>query len=130
MVRMSSIAPFVSIRKFDTDKFKPLGNFIKRNTADTEDKNVELLAWLIGYEPRPYEYGKSYKTGGAEKQSEEVIEDIPNDKNGRENINWQKYAAVALVLLLSGGGYMLFNGDKQQENHNAVHVAENGQRMY
>jgi hypothetical protein len=24
----------------------------------------------------------------------------------------------------------LFNGDKQQENHNAVHVAENGQCMY
>lgn len=44
------------IRKFDADKFRPLVNFLKGKTDGTEDKNIELLAWLIGYEPRPYQF--------------------------------------------------------------------------
>lgn len=44
------------IRKFDADKFRPLVNFLKGKTDTTEDKNIELLAWLIDYEPRPYQF--------------------------------------------------------------------------
>lgn len=42
------------IRGFETDKFKPLDNYLKGNTERTEDKNIELLAWLIDFEHRPY----------------------------------------------------------------------------
>lgn len=43
-----------AIKNFDTSKFKPLCNFLKRNTNQTADKNIELLAWLIDFEKRPY----------------------------------------------------------------------------
>jgi hypothetical protein len=50
-----------TIRFFEADKFKPLDNFLKGITNDTDNKNIELLAWLIGFEPRPYRFtiGKS-----------------------------------------------------------------------
>jgi len=43
-----------AIKQRDTDTFKPLCNFLKGGTTNTEEKNVELLAWLIDFEPRPY----------------------------------------------------------------------------
>jgi hypothetical protein len=42
------------IRKFDIDKFRPLNNFLHNNAIGTDEKNIELLAWLIGFQPRPY----------------------------------------------------------------------------
>lgn len=42
------------MKKIDIDRFKPLTNFLKGKTRDTEDKNIELLAWLIDIQPRPY----------------------------------------------------------------------------
>ncbi|TCV12601.1 hypothetical protein EDC17_102355 [Sphingobacterium alimentarium] len=42
-----------ALRIFDRDKFKPLSNFILKGTK-TNEKNVELLAWLIDFKPRPY----------------------------------------------------------------------------
>ncbi|MBO9684850.1 MAG: hypothetical protein J7502_19630, partial [Flavisolibacter sp.] len=41
------------IRHFDLDKFKPLSNYLKKG-LNTRDKNVELLAWLIEFEYRPF----------------------------------------------------------------------------
>ncbi len=45
------------IRDFETDKFKPLDNYLKGNTEKTDDKNLELLAWLIDFKYRPHIYG-------------------------------------------------------------------------
>lgn len=45
------------IRKSKGEIFKTLDNYLKGVTADTNDKNIELLAWLINYEPRPYQFG-------------------------------------------------------------------------
>ncbi|KFF22598.1 hypothetical protein [Chryseobacterium sp. JM1] len=49
-----------SIRNIDTDKFKPLCNFLKGRTSDTDAKNIELLSWLIDFEPRPYDHRNRY----------------------------------------------------------------------
>ncbi|WP_018627730.1 hypothetical protein [Niabella aurantiaca] len=49
-----------AIKRCETDRFKPLVKFLRKKTRDTDDKNIELLAWLIGFEPRPYELGKNY----------------------------------------------------------------------
>lgn len=43
-----------SIRVFDRDKFKPLRNFLQKDVTHTHDKNIELLAWMIDFSPRPY----------------------------------------------------------------------------
>ena len=45
------------IRGFETDKFKPLDNYLKGHTERTDDKNLELLAWLIDFRHRPHIYG-------------------------------------------------------------------------
>lgn len=41
------------IKRFDIDKFRPLRNFLKLG-INTQEKNVELLAWLIDFKLRPY----------------------------------------------------------------------------
>ena len=46
-----------AIRNTDVNIFKPLSNFLKGQTTNTEDKNIELLAWLIDFSPRPYKLG-------------------------------------------------------------------------
>jgi hypothetical protein len=45
-----------AIHKFPTEKFKTLSNYLKGETVSTNIKNTELLAWLIDFEPRPYDY--------------------------------------------------------------------------
>jgi hypothetical protein len=55
-----------AIERCDIDKFRPLVNFLKESTGTTDDKNIELLAWLIDFTPRPYEYGKKYPSSDPE----------------------------------------------------------------
>ncbi|MES2446834.1 MAG: hypothetical protein V4546_06610 [Bacteroidota bacterium] len=50
-----------SIRSVDIDKFKPLINFLQEKTNDTDDRNIELLAWLIDFELRPFSAWKNIK---------------------------------------------------------------------
>lgn len=45
------------IAQFDTERFKPLCNFLNGKTSDPKDINIELLAWLIDFQPRPYYSG-------------------------------------------------------------------------
>ena len=49
-----------TINRIDNDDFKPLVNFLKGQTKKTDDKNIELLAWLIDFQPRPWQYGVDY----------------------------------------------------------------------
>jgi hypothetical protein len=53
-----------AIQRFDTDKFKPLDRFLKGLIADTHPKNIELLAWLIDFGPRPYRWDFDYSAFG------------------------------------------------------------------
>jgi hypothetical protein len=79
------------IREFGTDKFRPLDNYLKGNTEKTDNTNLELLAWLINFQHRPYSFDKNFQltdeellllTNNDEKQSESVA-----DKNGLEENN-------------------------------------------
>ncbi|HVU57190.1 MAG TPA: hypothetical protein VHD83_19145 [Puia sp.] len=55
-----------AIHRCETDKFKPLVNFLRGNTGKTEEKNIELLAWLIDFRPRPCEAAKKYFANGVD----------------------------------------------------------------
>jgi len=44
-----------AIGNCDLDRFKPLGSFIKGKTTNPFDEIVEMVAWLIDFEPRPYD---------------------------------------------------------------------------
>lgn len=58
------------ITNCDIDRFKPLSNFLKKQTATTDDKNIMLLAWLIGLEPFASE--KSYEGSQPEEKMTET----------------------------------------------------------
>ncbi|PWV54454.1 hypothetical protein [Chitinophaga sp. S165] len=51
---------YAIIQRCETDKFRPLVNYLKGKSEKTEVKNIELLAWLIGFSGRPWEMGKEY----------------------------------------------------------------------
>lgn len=51
----------IPFRKWDIDKFRPLCTFLKKR-INTRDKNIELLAWLIDFQPRPFSnYWRTFK---------------------------------------------------------------------
>lgn len=50
----------VIIQRCDTDKFRPLVNYLKGKSENTDVKNIELLAWLIDFPGRPWELGKNF----------------------------------------------------------------------
>ncbi|HEX2628569.1 MAG TPA: hypothetical protein VHM26_06155 [Chitinophagaceae bacterium] len=45
------------IEDFDLDKLRPLENLMRKKIKNPAMPNVELLAWLIDFKPRPYFYG-------------------------------------------------------------------------
>ncbi len=47
-----------AIERLEAAKFKPLANFLNKSTSSTERKNIELLAWLIDFQPRPFIYNE------------------------------------------------------------------------
>ncbi|SDC79896.1 hypothetical protein [Niabella drilacis] len=46
------------IENFDINKYKQLIKVLNNSMIDTKQKNIELLAWLIGFEPRPFDQWK------------------------------------------------------------------------
>lgn len=51
-----------NIKNFDIDKLKPLVNYLKNPKIKTDEKNIELLAWLLGFQNRPFKHGRNYDT--------------------------------------------------------------------
>jgi len=49
-----------TIKRFDIDKFRPLDNFLKKQIVRPDEKNIELLAWLIDFQPRPWQWDFDY----------------------------------------------------------------------
>jgi hypothetical protein len=49
------------IKDCDVDKFRPLVNFLKGNTENTDHRNIYLLAWLTDFPDRPFVDGKKYE---------------------------------------------------------------------
>ena len=88
-----------SIERFDADKLRPLVKFLKGLIEDTDPRNVELLAWLIDFEPRPYKFGVDYvmnikldeKPGIPDKHEEKeesfelTLPELINEKELEEN---------------------------------------------
>jgi len=89
--------PFLQlIRDFEADRFRPLDNYLKGNTEKTDDKNLELLAWLIDFQHRPYVFDKNVflneeelslidqATNGGERKSTDPDEDEDFQKKSEE----------------------------------------------
>jgi len=145
-----------AITRIETDKFKPLANFLKGKTSDTEEKNIELLAWLIDFEQRPYEFGKVYviKTNDGtvvQEETKEEMEDQVNEEDlsmttqvhqpvtellpmtttlvvSRRKLDYKKAGvlAIILILLLGVGSYFVL---RPKENA-SIYLTGAGKCMY
>lgn len=62
-----------AIKKWDRDRFRTLNLVLNRGEIKTAQQNIELLAWLTGFETRPYALW--LKRGSAGKKTEEIIEE-------------------------------------------------------
>ncbi len=117
-----------SIERFDPDRLRPLDNFIKGRTISTEPTNIELLAWLINFEPRPYQYGVTYgptveipaeeikdnKEEPKQKQApkEETESPTKSSKRTSNRVPISKYGidvVVFLIVFVSGIGLSMRN---------------------
>lgn len=69
------------IDEHPTDKFKALSVFFKGGIAKPDKKNLELLAWLIDFEDRPYQIKDAYHISTPIAKIEETLieESPPND---------------------------------------------------
>jgi len=48
------------IKNHPIDKFRPLVKFLKGGINEPKKKNINLIAWLIDFKPRPFELEKNY----------------------------------------------------------------------
>lgn len=118
-----------SIRRFDADKLRPLVKFLKKQIEDTGDRNIELLAWLIDFEPRPYRYGTDYSirdNNGEEVKSSTPLPDSKElNDSGQESLKQSStiksdnrlilrkaLPALIILILLSGGVYFYIDQRK------------------
>jgi len=87
------------MNKFEGDKFRPLQSFIKGKIKNPSPENVELLAWLIDFSPRPFGRAKdtsmhidistAIQTGGTESFNDHHITGpvVMDVKEGAEVVN-------------------------------------------
>lgn len=64
------------IDEYPTGRFRSLSNFFKGIPVKPDRKNIELLAWLIDYKPRPYQALRGYdisSDGTADATSNEIV---------------------------------------------------------
>ncbi|WP_442591208.1 hypothetical protein ACSBL2_08245 [Pedobacter sp. AW31-3R] len=68
------------IESADPDIFRPLNNFLKGSTAYLrEEANIELLAWLIDFQPRPNRPGDIYAFVKAEQNPSSPTTELSTD---------------------------------------------------
>lgn len=62
-------------------KFKALAKFLNKETESTKKANMELLAWLIDFQPRPFVIGNTIKINQPENGETEIV---VRDAKGKE----------------------------------------------
>ncbi|UPT69896.1 MAG: hypothetical protein M0D53_12235 [Flavobacterium sp. JAD_PAG50586_2] len=87
------------VEKFDLDKLKPIGNYLKNKTKDTKPIIIELIAILVDFTPRPY--AKFFKISGEipgnKGENRELDEISPNAGGNNEPKNPERGPLVLLV---------------------------------
>jgi hypothetical protein len=118
-----------AIRKFDIDLFRPLNNFLKGGIKNTDEKNIELLAWLIDFEPRPFQAGTvlfntaHQRIAFAENEKGKEITEVVGEREQSAPVGniqrvltkevgrggtWKSIILVGLVALIVAGVYLFW----------------------
>jgi len=116
------------IERVNPEIFKSLVNFLKNTSVNTSAKNIELLAWLIGFEPRPLEQAKRSNLGAVTNMEAqvpmselEVTIDIQNSEAGaaenkktepiisvRERVRRQGKKTIIVLAILVVVGIVIY----------------------
>jgi len=79
------------IQDFDNNRFRPIVNFLKGKAQTTSSENIELISWLIDFQPRPLqEYLKSDSSISEEEPEKLEIFDEPNDEKEKKKQEEEK----------------------------------------
>ncbi|MDA3613775.1 hypothetical protein [Polluticaenibacter yanchengensis] len=80
-----------SIKRINVDKFRQPISLLRGEIKDTDIKNVELIAWLVDFQPRPFVFGRDYsRTEDLEtKRTITEIEKRTNQDNVDEICEWE-----------------------------------------
>ncbi|WP_157274070.1 hypothetical protein [Pedobacter sp. BAL39] len=91
------------IKNFDRDRFRPLNSFLHDNNRIPDGKNIELLAWLIDYQDRPFRFDV-FKSEGEEtpQTPDPPTIDLPTQLVRRQNryVKWSTMAFVAAAVTI------------------------------
>lgn len=99
------------IECFNVDKLRPICNFLKNKTETTRIVNLDFIAVLVDFNPRPY---KKYVNRvndeltaeieiNAISKLEDIVGEIVYDKSLTKNI-WKRLSLMAIPLFVIGSG--------------------------
>ncbi len=110
-----------TIENFDADKFRPIVNFLIGETSNTSDKNLELIAWLVDFKPRPRsEYLKPQNSFPFPKK-QNIAQPIGSPKPNKNNPIVKNQASkkiiptisITVMCALISGFYFNYNNNRQ-----------------
>ena len=145
-----------AIKKCDIDKFRPLVNFLLKKTQTPDKKNIELLAWLIDFEPRPFVYGKQYPDNitvgdkayqenaqplGKARPTVQTGSDAGDEtqpggiKFSRTSLNKHRFnlkakAVIIIVIILALGGGVIYWSQNKSETYGLANLKKGEACMY
>jgi hypothetical protein len=97
-----------AIERCEIDRFRPLVNYLKKPSIKTGKIYIELLAWLIDFEDRPWELGRPYDVKAPEEKASRGRERIKAMEAGREKFvggrTSRKIIVVVVFVALVGVG--------------------------
>jgi hypothetical protein len=104
----------LAIKRCETDRFRPLNMFLKNDGGNPDSKNIELLAWLIDFQPRPYTVWLKVP-GNAELKIQPPDPPVPPQPEVPEKIDEPVdlpshkirniLIGLALLIIVGGAGY-------------------------
>ncbi len=107
-----------AIRGFKVTKFKSLITYLnKKGLSKTSPKNVQLLAWLIDYPERPYDYSRNYVI-----KTDVNLVGRPAEKGGEEG-------TLELKKIKESGGKEVDPEDGLADSGSEVENSQNGSRL-
>lgn len=136
------------IQKFELDGFKSLLQFFLKGHGIRKEENIKLLAWLIDFEPRPYNYTETYTENGkleTNSDSEEPIDQNINYPPPQTTVPlpWKKISIISFSILIVLFGISIYSStdvkpkqqltknipsDNEQPNTSATIKKEEGKK--
>jgi len=119
------------IQEFETNRFKPLDNFLKGETEKTDDRNLELLAWLIDFRYRPFVFDKQVVLtkdelsviGKSEKESGGLLPLLNSGKiqsKTKPTDNKSRITLLLIGLAILSGIYIFWQTERSTKSDNGI----------